>query len=343
MISSAMEPRPINTLLLWAVLICLLPWSEAGAQAQNRAATTGPTVPPPPMPTQAGSPIDFFRQLVVAKPEEREKLLMRRAPDSPELRKKLEDYALEYQKLSPEARELRLRNMELRYHLTSLLRTAPSNRMERLKFVPDRDRPLVEDRLKYWDVLSAEQQKEVLENERLTREIIGAGVPKRSASPAPLTGQTSNQVVRMEQQFVNWQLLPDARRAQTQRIFTGLFELTDAEKARERLNPLPLSAEERELMERTLARFKQLSPSQRNTCVTNFNQLASLSSAERREFLVNVGEWQKMKPEDRQAWRKLVSKVPPLPPLPRMYRLPPLPTEVRPQRPGSTTTVQTTN
>jgi hypothetical protein len=325
------------------MLICLLPWSEAGGQAQNRTATTRPTVPPPPVPTQAGSPIDFFRQLITAKPDEREKLLMRRAPDSPELRKKLEDYALEYQKLSPEARELRLRNMELRYHLTSLLHTASSNRMERLKFVPDRDRPLVEDRLKYWDVLSAEQQKEVLENERLTREIIGAGVPKRSANPAPLTGQASNQVVRMEQQFVNWQLLPDARRAQTQKIFTGLFELTDAEKAREKLGPLPLSAEERELMERTLARFKQLQPAQRVACVTNFSRLALLSPAERREFLVNAGEWQKMKPEDREAWRKLVSKVPPLPPLPHHYRLPPLPTVARAQRTGSTAAVQGTN
>src|SRR5678815_410884 len=108
MISSAMEPRPINPLVLWAMLICLLPWSEAGGQAQNRAATTKPPVVPPPIPMQAGSPIDFFRQLISAKPEEREKLLMRRAPDSPELRKKLEEHALRYQKeLSAEERELR--------------------------------------------------------------------------------------------------------------------------------------------------------------------------------------------------------------------------------------------
>jgi hypothetical protein len=345
MISSVMELRPINPLALWAMLICLLPWSEAGGQAQNRAASSKATVTPPPMPAQAGSPIDFFRQLITAKPEEREKLLMRKAPDSPELRKKLEEHALRYQnELSAEERELRLRNMELRYHLTSLLYTAPSNRMERLKFVPDRDRPLVEDRLKYWDSLPAEQQKEVLKNERLTREIVGAGFPRRPANPTSLTGQTSNQVVRIEQQLVEWQMLPDARRAKVQQYFTNnIFELTDEEKTREKLLQAQLSEEERQLMERTLARFKQLSPSQRSACVQSFSKLASLSPAERREFLVSAGEWQKMKSEDREAWRKLVSKVPPLPPLPQSHRPPPLPTVVRPTRTGSPTTVQSTN
>ena len=338
MISSGMQPRPIQPLALWAILICLLPWSEAGGQAQNRAPAARPPVAPPPMPAQAGSPIDFFRQLITAKPDEREKLLMRKAPDSPELRKALEKHALKYLDLPAEERELRLRNMELRYHLTSLLHTAPSNRTERLKFVPDRDRPLVEFRLKQWDVYSAEQQAEVLRDERLTREMIGAGIPRILPNPASLTGQASNQAVRIEKAIIPWQLIPDGRRDQIQRRF---FELTDAEIAREKLQPLRLSEEERQLMERTLARFKQLTLSQRSTLLKNFDKLASLSPAERREFLVNAEEWQKMKPDDRESWRKLVSKVPPLPPLPN--RRPPLPPGLRPQRAGSTTTVQNTN
>lgn len=335
-----MEPPPIRPLALWAMLICLLPWSEAGGQAPDHAASPRLAVAPPPMPAPIGSPIDFFRQLITAKPEEREKLL---ATKKPELRKVLENYAISYQALSAGERELRLRTMELRYHLTSLLQTASSNRVERLKIVPDRDRSLIEERLKYWDGLSAEIQREVLKNERLTREYIGVGVAKSAANPVSLTGQTSNQVVRIEEQFIHWQLLPDARRAQIQKHFTNLFELTGAEKAHDKLLALPLNDEERQLMERTLNRFKQLTPSQRGTCVQNFSRLASLSPAERREFLVNAEEWQKMKPEDREAWRKLVSKVPPMPPLPRNYRLPPLPTVVRPQRTGSTTTAQNTN
>jgi len=330
MISSVMEPRPFRPLALWVVLACLLPWTEAGGQAPNRAVSPKSAVAPPPMPTQAGSPIDFFRALITATPQEREKLLA--AKDS-KLRKVLEDYALKYQALPAEQRELRLRNMELRYHVTSLLRTAPSNRTERLKFVPDRDRPLVEQRLKYWDQLSAEQREVALQNERLTREYIGVG---SSGNTASLTGQASNQVVRIEQEIVRWNMVPDTRHAQIQRTFKELFELTDEEKAREMLGPLPWSDEDRQLMERALTRFKQLSLSQRNTCVTNFNKLTLLSPAERREFLVNAEEWQKMKPEDREAWRKLISKVPPMPPLPHSFRRPPLPMAQNPQRAGTT-------
>lgn len=333
-----MEPRPLRPLVLWAILICLLPWSEA-VGAQNGVPSVRPPVVSPPMPTRAGSPIDFFRQLITAQPAEREKLL---ASKKPELRKVLEDYALSYQAKPAEERELRLRTMELRYHLTSLWQTAPSNRVERLKFVPDRDRPLVEERLKYWDRLSPEDQKEVLKNEPFMREYIGVGVPKSSVNPTSLTGQTSNQFVRTEEQIIRWQAVPDARRSQIQKIFADLFDVTDAEKAPEKLQPWPLSEEERQLMERTFTRFKQLTPSQRSACVRNFNRFVSLSPAERREFLVNAEEWQKMKPEDREAWRKLVSKVPPMPPLPPSYRLPPIPPGLRPQRP-STTTAQNTN
>ena len=336
MISSATEPRLLRPVVLWVVLVCLLPWSEANGQAQNRATSPRP-VSSPPMPTRVGSPIDFFRTLISANPAEREKLLEAKEP---KLRAVLANSAVEFQNLPAEQRELRLRNMELRYHVTALFRTAPSNRTERLKFVPDRDRPLVEDRLKYWDHLSAEQRETALENERLTIDYIGVP-PRSSGNTASLTGQASNQVVRIEQQIVRWNMVPDARHAQIQRTFKELFELTDEEKAREKLLPLPFNEEERQLMERALARFKQLSLSQRDTCVQNFDKFASLSPAERREFLVNAEKWQKMKPEDREAWRTLISKVPPMPPLPHIYRRPPLPMVQSPRT--GTATVPGTN
>ena len=335
MISRDMEPRPIHPLALWAALLCLLSLGEAGGQAQNGAAAR-PVVTPPPLPAQGGSPIDFFRKLIAANPEERDKLL---ATKKPELRKLFEEHTLRYRDLAAEERELRLRTMELSFHLTSLLHTAPSNRTERLKFVPDRDRPLVEDRLKYWDGLSDEQQELVLKNERLTREWFGVGVPRSSSSAALLTGQASNQAVRLERQFVHWQMVPDVRRSDIQKHFRNIFELTDAEKAHEKLSPWPFKEEERQLMEQTLAQFKQFQPSQRSACVTNFSRLASLSPAERRAFLVNAEEWQKMKAEDREAWRKLVSKVPPLP---QSYRRPPLPPGLRSPRPNAAT-AQNTN
>jgi len=275
---------------------------------------------PRPAPSQSG--IAYFRQLLAAKPEEREKLL---AGKSAEIRRVLENGVQTYEALSPEERELRLRTMELRYHVTSLLRVAPTNRAERLKLVPDRDKPLVEDRLKYWDKLSPEEQKDALENERTVR-ILGVSGPGSSRREIPLTGQTSNQVRQIEQQFVRWQTLPEAHRTQIQKNFQTLFEFSDAEKVREKLQPLPLSDEERQLMQVTLDRFQKLSPLQRANCIKNFEKFAELSPAERRQFLLNAQEWQKMKPEDREAWRKLVSKVPRMPPLPPgLLGQPPMP------------------
>ena len=321
--------------LVRLIVVCglqagLLPCPSLMAQPQNPIAVT------PPLPPTPRSPIDYFRDLLTATPEGREKLL---AEKTPEHRKVLENSVRSYQTLTPEERELRLRTMELRYHLTSLLRVAPTNRAARLKLVPERDRPLVEDRIKIWDGLSMGEQAEALENERMIR-IMAAVNSGVTGKDVPLSGQTSNQFRQIEVQLVRWQSLPENRRAQVQRIFTNLFELTDAEKTAEKLQPLPLSEVERQSMEKTLEQFRKLRPTQRDTCVRNFKQFSEMSPAERRQFLVNAEEWQKMKPEDREAWRRLVSKVPPLPPFPPGFGQPPLPQRASP---SAISTAQNTN
>jgi hypothetical protein len=293
---------------VWTGWLASLPW--CGALAQAPAGNARPA-PPPPLPTSAKSPIDYFRELLTAGPEDREKLLTGKTPPH---RKVLEKSLGDYLALTPSERELRLRTLELRYHLTTLLRLAPTNRVERLKIIPERDRPLVEDRLRIWDQLSPEDQREALDNERRIRvlEAVGSGVAQRQV---PLTGATSNQSRQIEQQLIQWQSLPEARRVQAQRNFTTLFELTDAEKSAD--SPAAdLSPAERDLMQKTLDRFERLSPLQRIQCVQAFEKLAALSPSERRSFLINAQEWQKMKPKDRDSWRRLISKVPPMPPLP---------------------------
>ncbi len=306
------------------LLACSLLWCESVGKGQPTAPAPSSTQVMPPLPPAARSPIDYFRELLEASPADREKLLTGR---SAEHRKVLENSLHAYQALTPEERELRLRTLDLRFYLSSLLRTAPSNRTDRLKGVPDKERNLVAERLKLWDQFSPEDRKELLENERLMRlmENTGAGARRKEF---PLTVQTSNQVRQIERELIRWQFLPEVRRAQIQRNFTSLFELSDAERAREQLQPLALSPEERRLMENTLEQFKSLSPLQRDLCIRNFRKFADLSPAERRQFLASAQEWQKMKPEDRETWRKLVSKVPPLPPLPPRSghpKIPPLP------------------
>jgi uncharacterized protein YaeQ len=332
-----MGRHSIRPLLLFGVVICVLPQGEWNARAQAPGSPPNPPVSTPPRPAMTAPGIDFFRQLLAANAGEREKLL---AGKTPSQRRVLEKYASQYESLPAEVRDLRLRTMELRYQITSLLRVAPSNRADRLKLVPEADRAMLEERLKIWDGLSPEAQREILEKEQNTRILtsVDLGTPQRET---PLSGQASNQLRQIEVQLVRWQSLPVPRREQAQHNFTNLVELTDIEKARERLKPLPLSDEERAQMQATLDRFQKLSPTQRALCIRNFEKFAELSPAERRQFLASAQEWQKMKPEDREAWRSLVGKIRPLPPLPSHYRQPPVPPRVRPQR--NVSTAQNTN
>lgn len=330
-----MAGRSIKSVTVWGVLVGAV--SLQVVVGQNPApAAAQPAIMPrpfPPAPSQPG--IAYFRELLAAKPEERQKLL---ADKTPEHRAILEKGVRTYEALSPEERELRLRTMELRYYVTSLLSIAPTNRAGRLKQVPDRDRPLVEDRLKYYDSLTPQEQKDALENERIVR-LLGVSIPGSSWREIPLTGQTSNQVRQIERQLVRWQTLPEARRVQIQKNFERIFQLSDAEKVQQKLQPLPLSEEERTLMQAALDKFQKLAPVQRANCIKNFEKFAELSPAERRQFLLNAQEWQKMKPEDREAWRKLVSKIPRMPPLPPGLGQPPLPRRALPPTP--TTAVAT--
>ena len=310
--------RPIQSLVLWGIagsIFIHIPIGPTQSQAQ-------PSIIPklgPPAPRQSG--IAFFRELLAASPEQRERLL---ADKGAHYRTVLEDGVRRYEAFPPDEREMRLRAMELRYHVTSLLREPLRSRAQRLMMVPENDRPLVEERLKYWDQLSPAEQKEALENERMTRDVFGISGP---TIPRQLTLNrlTSNQVVQIEQQLVRWQTLPDARRAEIQRNFTNLFDFSNAGKAKQRLEALPLSIDERAMMESTIEKFKKLPAAARLLCVQNFPKFAELSPQERRQFLINAQEWQKMTPDDRQTWRRMVSKVPHLPPLPPGLGQPPLP------------------
>jgi uncharacterized protein DUF3106 len=271
----------------------------------GQAAAAQPSPVGPPRPPLSSTPVDSFRQLLAAKPEERAQLL---AAKRPEARRVLENSLRTYDALPPDEREARLRALELRFRLASLLRMAPSNRAERLRFVPERDRALVEERLQIWDQFSPQEQQRLLESERMIRLISGSPSPPMGS--LPLSNQASNQLRAIEVQLLQWQSVPPQERVRIQRNLIRVFDLS----AR-------LSPEEREKMRLSLERFKTLSPAQREECFRNFTRFADFSPAERRQFLVEVQEWEQLKPEDRATWRKLVSRMRPLPP----RREPPLP------------------
>src|SRR5205823_9681934 len=104
-------------------------------------------------------------------------------------------------------------------------------------------------------------------------------------------------------------------------------ELTPQEKERA-LNTI--SEPERKQMEKTLRSFGQLTQAQRARCIRSFEKFAGLSIEERNQFLKNADRWKLMTPDQRQAWREVVSKIPMLP---IGFDRPPLPHLSSTQRP----------
>src|SRR5258706_2480861 len=141
------------------VISCLavtLSLSSHGGEAKSSGNVALPSFPP------LRSRVDLFRELLEMKPAEREQAL---AKKSPLPRKIIEERLKEFDALSPEERKTRLRLMELQSELLPLLQATPSTRGTMIAVVPERDRPLMQERLRIWDTkLSPDLQKLILEN-----------------------------------------------------------------------------------------------------------------------------------------------------------------------------------
>jgi hypothetical protein len=314
----------IGPALLGGLVISLLGLSVGSLVSQ---------IVPPAVPASlpsAKSGLDYFRQLLAASPEERQKLLAGR---SAEHRKVLTNGLSRYDALTPAERDYRLRSMELRFHLATLMHLAPSNRAARLQQVPLSERALVEERLRIWDQLSSEDRKDLLEKELLAR-VVGILVPSPPSNPAVPGNPASNDLHQMELSLGRFNSLSGAKRARIQANFERLFQLPDPVMATEELKSLDLPLAELDLMKKTLEKFRSLPKPQRDACIENFKKLSQLPPEEMRQFLRNAEVWQKMSPEDREQWRRLVNKLIPLPPLPPGLTFPPSPRQGSPPRPA---------
>ena len=316
--------------LFLLALICTLVRLEA-QQAPPVPAPLGPPLPPalPPLPPV---PLDF-RQLLSMPASEREKALAGRSPADRQI---IEAKLKEYDALSPEEREMRLRAVQLRLYLRPLMQVAPSNRAERIAAIPEPDRDLINRRLANWDRLPGELQRELLENESALSALVHPDIAlPRGSTGAP--GLPPQQRPILEGAIERWNALPEEKRRQINEHFQSIFQLDDREKAR---FLEPLSEPERRQMLYTLRTFRGLTPAQREACLAGVHKFTELSAEERQTFLRNAELWQEMPPRDRQLWREIVARFriqrAPLPPMPP----PPLP---RVPRPPESTLVATNN
>jgi hypothetical protein len=318
-----------HTIVVGVLLFCFsVPAQPAVPAGSGGEKVSGKTTPVPPQPTPPRSPVDLFRSVLSMTPVERREFLAQRSPESQKL---ILAKIHEYEGLTPELRDLRLRVTELRWYLRPLLELSPADRIPHLNFIPPALKELVEARLSEWDKLTPEVQKEFLENESIIRFYfeLAARTPGQRAEAV-----TSASPPAVPPGLTRWQNLTTYQRQEIMRHFYQYFDLSPSEK---RKTIQTLSETERVQIESTLQAFDSLSASQRAQCVRSFQKFASFDPDERRQFLHNAERWERMSPSDRQAWRNLVSSLSQQPPLPPGLSPPPIPSSPAPSRSAGAT------
>jgi hypothetical protein len=237
---------------------------------------------------------------------------------SPKNRAIIEDRLKEFDALPKDQREVRLKLMELRWQLMSLIRLAPTNRAPAIKLIPEQDRLLVNERLRYWDQLEPDIQKAVLENEMMLSYIISG----QAANTTELTNRIetlppnlrSNLLATMQR----WRQMTPQEQQTIYQNFRSVFDLDD----RQRQKVISQgafdrsSATEQEKIALVLKNIENLPRDQRERWMNSLQRFTSMSMEERARFVQNAERWQKMSEAERQTWRNLTRKMPPLPPLP---------------------------
>jgi hypothetical protein len=325
--------RLLPTVALLAIAQMLALASPAQATNSLPQALRRPPVPalPPPAPTSR-SPITFFSELLAMSGAERKAALTNYTADR---QIQILQKVREYEMMKPDDRELRLRVTELGWYLRPLMGMPITNRAAQLAMIPPPNRSLVESRLREWDKLPPEVQKELLGLEPTLQyyaEIEGLSEQQKLEALAKISPHISR---RLQEGIRQWQAMPEEQRQKTLSRFDQFFKLTLAEKDKALKT---LSYPERRQIEKTLLAFGNLPPAERARCIRSFDKFTSLSIEERQEFLRNADRWKAMPPSERQAWRQLVNRLPP--PLPT--RGPPLPPPLLPHRHPSAPAVATT-
>jgi hypothetical protein len=317
------------------LMVGIVSANDAAAQSAGPARPAARPAPPlvgkatfPNSKADSRNPIDYFRELLAMNAEEREAAL---AEKSARDRDMLTARLKEYEALSPADRELRLRLSQLRFYLVPLMTKTPCERMAGLNAVPAEDRRLIEERLRRWDALSPELQREVLENEWMLHTVLRFEANTPAEQKAYLESLPQHVRAKMERRLSDWNALPADRRQRMLANFKGFFELNEREKAK-LLSKLP--ATERVSTQRALQAFEKLPPDQRATCMKSLQKLMSWTPQQQAEWFKKADEWAKLSPAEQDAIRKLVTQMPPLPPgldkppLPPGFGEPPAPSDV---------------
>jgi hypothetical protein len=310
-------------LALCAALVAV-PFRGIPAEPPSPTETTGASndVPQLPPVTVLRSPLKFFRELLASSPMERERQLAARSPES---RKVITEKLQEYEALSADERELRLRTTELYSYLKDLRDLQTPQRALLLTNVPTTDRQLLEARLDYWDKLPGDQQRRLRENEMALKYLAQIRSGERDSSGGLGQG--------LAEDLDRFRRLGAPEREKVMEQFKRLFELDENERDKvldRRDGP------DRAELERALNELQKIPAEKKAAYVDAVSKFTTMSHADRAEFLKGAERWKRLSVEERAAWRALFMQSPPLPPLPPgadSSSLPPLPPDGAPPLP----------
>ena len=300
--------------------------TSAGVHLQARPHTASSIQPPavlPPIPPTK-SPVAFFRELLAMNARRAKAGADESFAGKPEA-----DPGQSARILGDESRPARGAPAS---HGTALVSAAaddgPGDQSRRATgFDSPAEPQLVEDRLREWDKLPPDVQKELLGNEATLRyfaEIEGRTDEQRRKileSMSPARRQSCRKGIEQWRRDVRRPAPEDDEPLQP------VLRADHRRKRRRRSRRSPGRSGGRS--RRRCRPLASLPPDQRAQCIRSFEKFASLSLEERQQFLKNAERWKLMTPSERQAWRDLVAKLPP--PLPPDF--PPLPPSPRSPRP----------
>lgn len=300
----------------WLLLVLGLCCAVTGAiQAQQPVVPTTHAIPaaPPPVP-ELKSPVNQFRELLALPAAERESRLTNRPP---EIRKRILAKLQEYEAMKPDERELQLRTTQLRWYLVSFRGMSPNDRATQVAMVPEADRELVKSHLDSWDRLPSDEQKDILAYEKALEAFQAQRFTNANALVPP--PPPSKEALKNLNAFLQ---LPPEKRGQMYADFQEFFQLSEAEREKALGT---LSPNEQLQITAALRKFEKLPTPQRDRCLKSLAKFSNMSETERGEFLKNAERWRELSSEERQAWRNLINKVAFRPPLPPSIIFPPMP------------------
>ncbi len=266
--------------------------------------------------------------------EDREKA---RSGKSDKQRSYLRRELQKYDEMPKEERETELQKLRVWYYVRDLVKHPVESRKDAVAVLPENERALVEVRLRRWDLLPQDLQKEIMENERTIRYVVQLDGLSRQEQKELEATLPPNLRKSWDEKLDGWHAIPPERRQRIYAQFQKFFELSPRERAKV-LETLP--QQDREQAEKSLLvvqEIEKLSPAERATCLDSLKNFFETPPKSDQLYyqLEKIQRWKAMSTKEKSVLKKIHGVLPPglEPPIPGVTSQPPPRGENKPAPP----------